>query len=69
MKPLPDTGEKMAKRVKSWQEKLTDSKDLPRVVKLTPKLARRWGAKLGDTFLIPAPIEVDEVMKRVPAAK
>jgi alkylated DNA nucleotide flippase Atl1 len=56
----------MAKTVKSWQEKLTDSKDLPRVVKLTPKLARRWGAKPNDTLLVPAPIEVDEVMKRVP---
>jgi alkylated DNA nucleotide flippase Atl1 len=45
---------------------LRDSKDLPKVVKITPKMAGRWGAQIGDTVAIPAPIEVDEVMKRVP---
>ncbi len=51
----------MAKRVKSCQEKLTDSKDLPRVVAITPKLAGRWQEKAGDTLLIPAPIEVERL--------
>jgi len=36
---------------KSWQEKLADSKDLPR------------------TMVIPSPMEVDEVMRRVPRGK
>ena len=51
----------MDKKTKSWQEKLADSKDLPKVVKIKPKMAGRWGAKLGDTLVIPAPIEVDEI--------
>uniref|UniRef100_A0A7C3UPE8 Uncharacterized protein n=1 Tax=candidate division WOR-3 bacterium TaxID=2052148 RepID=A0A7C3UPE8_UNCW3 len=59
----------MKERVKSALEKLRDSKDLPRVVKITPKLAKRWQAKVGDTMVIPAPIEVDEVMKMVPNGK
>ncbi|MBE0478876.1 MGMT family protein [Candidatus Aerophobetes bacterium] len=59
----------MAKKPKSWQEKLLDSKDLPRVEKITPKMAGRWGTKLGDTVVIPAPIEVDEIMKKVPEGK
>jgi len=59
----------MAKPKKSWQEKLKDSKDLPKVVKVTPKMVGKWGAKRGDTLLIPAPIEVDHVMKKVPKGK
>jgi len=48
---------------------LEDSKDLPRVEKVTPKMARRWGVKPGDTVVIPAPKEVDEIMKNVPQGK
>jgi len=51
---------------KSWREKLADSKDLPRVEKITGKMSKRWGS---GTFVIPAPIEVDEVMKKVPKGK
>jgi alkylated DNA nucleotide flippase Atl1 len=54
---------------KSWQEKLLDSKDFPKVVEVTPKMAGRWGVKLGDTVVIPAPVEVDEIMKKVPKGK
>lgn len=54
---------------KSWQEKLADSKDLPKVVKVTPKMAGKFGTKLGDTLVIPAPIEVHELMKTVPKGK
>ncbi|MDH5185702.1 MAG: MGMT family protein [candidate division WOR-3 bacterium] len=54
---------------KSWQEKLTDSKDLPKKVKITPKMAGRFGTKPGDTVVIPAPIEVDQIMKKVPKGK
>jgi len=59
----------MAKKRKSWREKLMDSKDLPKVVKITPKMAGRWGTKVGDTVVIPAPIDVDEIMRKVPKGK
>ncbi len=51
---------------RSWSEKLRDSKGLPRVEKITPKMAKRWGS---GTVVIPAPIEVDEIMRKVPRGK
>jgi len=51
---------------KSWTEKLKDSKDLPKVEKITDKMSKRWGT---GTVVIPAPMEVDEVMRRVPEGK
>ncbi len=51
---------------KSWREKLAYSKDLPRVVEITDKMSQRWGT---GTVVIPAPMEVDEVMRRVPEGK
>ena len=51
---------------KSWREKLADSKDLPRVEQIPIKMSQRWGT---GTILIPAPLEVDELMKRVPKGK
>jgi len=56
----------MPKTRKSWREKLADSKDLPRVVEINDKMSKRWGT---GTFVIPAPIEVDEIMKQVPRGK
>jgi alkylated DNA nucleotide flippase Atl1 len=55
----------MAKR-KSWSEKLRDNKDLPRVEKITGKMSKRWGT---GTVVIPAPMEVNEMMRRVPEGK
>ena len=55
-----------AKQRKSFKEKLADSKNLPRVVVINEKLSHTWG--LG-TMVIPAPIEVDEIMKSVPEGK
>lgn len=55
----------MAKR-KSWSEKLKDNKGLPKVAKITGKMSRRWGT---GTVVIPAPMEVDEMMRRVPEGK
>lgn len=52
----------MAKR-KSWREKLVDSKGLPKVVKITGKMTKRWGK---GTCAIPAPREVDAIMRKVP---
>ena len=52
----------MPKR-KSWSEKLKDGKGLPKVEKITDKMSKRWGT---GTVVIPAPMEVNEMMKRVP---
>jgi alkylated DNA nucleotide flippase Atl1 len=51
------------KEKKSWTEKLADSKDLPRVEKISGKMSRKWGK---GTVVIPAPMEVDEMMRKVP---
>jgi len=56
----------MAKPRKSWQEKLADTKDLPKVQEVTETMSQRWGT---GRFVIPAPVEVDEIMKRVPKGK
>jgi alkylated DNA nucleotide flippase Atl1 len=55
-----------SKTGKSWQEKLQDAKGLPKVEKITGKLSERWGV---GTVVIPAPKEVDEIMKKVPQGK
>lgn len=55
----------MPKR-KTWREKLADDKDLPKVVKITGRMSRRWGS---GTVAIAAPREIDAVMKRVPRGK
>lgn len=54
------------KKKASWQEKLADSKDLPKVERIDEKKSKRWGS---GTYAIPAPIEVDEIMRRVPKGK
>jgi len=51
---------------KSWQEKLADSKDLPKVVEINNKMSKRWGT---GSVVIPAPKEVDEIMQKVPKGK
>jgi hypothetical protein len=56
----------LAAKKKTWSEKLNDSKGLPKVEKITDKMSKRWGT---GTVVIPAPIEVDEIMRTVPAGK
>jgi alkylated DNA nucleotide flippase Atl1 len=56
----------MVKMRKSWREKLADDKGLPRVVEITGKMSTRWGT---GTVVIPAPREVDEIMRKVPKGK
>ena len=56
----------MSAKRKTWQEKLADSKGLPTVAPIEGKLSKRWGE---GTFVIPAPIEVDEIMRKVPKGK
>ena len=50
----------------SWREKLADDKGLPKVCKVTGKMSKRWGT---GTFVIPAPREVDALMKQVPKGR
>jgi len=56
----------MPTKKKSWTEKLADSKGLPKVEKITDKMSKKWGT---GTIVIPAPIEVDAMMKKVPEGK
>jgi alkylated DNA nucleotide flippase Atl1 len=56
----------MPKKKTTWVEKLNDSKGLPKVEKITDKLSKRWGT---GSVVIPAPIEVDELMRKVPSGK
>ena len=56
----------MAKLKKSWREKLADDKGLPKVVEITPDMSQRWGT---GTVCIPAPREMDAIMKQVPRGK
>ena len=54
------------KSKKTWAEKLTDSKGLPKVGKVRGPMSKRWGE---GTMVIPAPIEVDALMKQVPKGR
>jgi hypothetical protein len=54
------------KKRKSWREKLDDSKDLPKVQKIPANMKARWGT---GTFVVPAPREVDGLMRQVPRRK
>ena len=51
---------------RSWREKLADDKGLPKVGPITGKLSTRWGKGI---MVIPAPREVDEIMRQVPRGK
>jgi len=51
---------------KSWQQKLADSKGLPKVITITDKQSKRWGT---GAMVIPAPKDVDKIMKEVPKGK
>jgi len=51
---------------KSWREKLAVNKGFPKVCPIDGAKSQRWGK---GTFVIPAPMEVDELMRRVPKGK
>jgi alkylated DNA nucleotide flippase Atl1 len=51
---------------KTWREKLADNKGLPRVSKVSGKMTKRWGVGI---FVIPAPLEVDTLMKQIPKGR
>jgi alkylated DNA nucleotide flippase Atl1 len=56
----------LSAKKKTWCEKLNDSKGLPRVERITDAMSKRWGT---GTVVIPAPIEVDEMMGKIPMGK
>ncbi|HXE42690.1 MAG TPA: hypothetical protein VN516_06665 [Candidatus Baltobacteraceae bacterium] len=56
----------MAKAKKSWREKLADDKGLPKVCEPSGKFSKRFGE---GRFVIPAPREVDALMKQVPKGR
>lgn len=53
----------MTKKKKTWREKLADNKGFPKVSPIDDAKSNRWGT---GTFVIPAPMEVDQLMRRVP---
>jgi hypothetical protein len=54
------------KAKKTWAEKLADNKGLPKIGAVCGNMTKRWGT---GTMVIPAPVEVDALMKRVPKGK
>jgi hypothetical protein len=56
---------------KTWKEKLEDNKNMPKTLEFDPKFPcgkalQKLGAKPGDSVVLAPPIEVNEIMKKVP---
>jgi hypothetical protein len=51
---------------KTYRQKLYENHGLPRVQKITSKQSRVWGE---GTIAIPAPLEVDEEIRKIPKGK
>ena len=51
----------MARR-KTWNEKLHDAKDLPKVIQISEQSNCSWGR---GSCVVPAPLEVDQLMRQV----
>jgi len=51
---------------KTWKEKLMDSKGLPRIEKIPSRMQKKLGK---GSLIIPAPKEVDAVMKKIKPGK
>jgi hypothetical protein len=51
---------------KTWQDKLANEKDLPKVLHLKGEEVKRWG---GKTLVVPRPRDVDALMRKVPKGK
>lgn len=52
----------MSRTRKTWREKLADNKGFPQVCAIDESKSKRWGT---GTFVIPAPVEVDRLMRQV----
>jgi hypothetical protein len=55
----------MAKLKKTWKQKLHADRKAE-VVEITANMSQKWGT---GTVVIPAPIEVDKLMRMVPKGK
>ena len=59
---------------KTWEEKLKDSKNFPKILRLEPnfpcyRALKNYGAGQGDSVVLVPPLDVDSVMKNVPSGK
>ncbi len=54
------------KQKKSWREKLNENKGLPKIERFNKSKGKNWPA---GTYIIPSPLEVDEIMRKVPKGK
>jgi hypothetical protein len=64
----------MGYKRKSWQEKLADKNNLPKVLKLQKKFpcynaVHKMGANVGDDVVLVNPSEIVKIMKLVPKGK
>ena len=64
----------MGYKKKSWQEKLVDKNNLPKMLKLQKKFpcynaTHRMGADVGDDIVLVNPSEIVELMEKVPKGK
>ena len=53
-------------RKKTFREKLSEAKDLPRIEPIPDGMTRQWGS---GTMVLPAPHEVKDLMQRVPKGR
>ena len=51
---------------KSWRQKLTQERDLPKTEPIPTRMQSRWGR---GTMVVPSPREVDELIRTVPKGK
>jgi predicted GIY-YIG superfamily endonuclease len=63
---IENTVKSLPKPKPTFTQKLHDSKNLPKVEPIDERMSKRWGK---GTLVIPAPIEVDELMAKVPPGK
>jgi alkylated DNA nucleotide flippase Atl1 len=64
----------MAYKKKSWQDKMADKDNFPKILKLESKFpcyrpAVKMGAKEGDDIVMANPSEVEAIMKKIPRGK
>jgi hypothetical protein len=64
----------MAYKKKSWQAKMADKKDTPKILNLEPnfpcyKPAVKMGARAGDKIVLVNPSEVEEIMCEIPKGR
>jgi len=55
----------MAKKL-TWVEKLNKDNGLPKIAKLDKDAAKHWH---GQSMVVPSPLDVDAIMKKVPKGK